>query len=109
MIRPQATHLNIVASNLATNLVKLLDRKRVDAIAYGYDVAVWYMLKEGIDPSQFEIAYRLLGGELGYAFYKGTDSKLLEQYQVALDELRAEGKLERIRRSYLDSSANTAE
>ncbi|OMH25655.1 ABC transporter substrate-binding protein [Motiliproteus sp. MSK22-1] len=95
---------SIVASNLASNLVQLLNRKRVDAIAYSYDVAVWNMLKLGIDPREFEISYLLLGGEMGFAFHKNTNPILLQRFQKALDDLKIDGTVEQIRRTYLESS-----
>lgn len=92
---------NLVFSNLASNLVQLLARGRVDAIAYSADVATWNMLRAGIDPSQFENIYTLLEGQLGYAFHQDTDPSLLRQYQQALDQLKAEGQLEILRSRYL--------
>ena len=99
---------SIIASNLASNLVQLLDRKRVDAIAYSYDVAVWNMLKEGIDPRKFEISYLLLGGEMGFAFHKDTDPIVLQQFQGALEALKRDGTVDRIRRTYLELSPESA-
>ncbi len=96
---------SIVASNLAASLVKLLDRGRVDAIAYGYDIAVWNMLRAGIDPDQYEVVYLLLDGELGFAFHPETDPAVLQQLQAVVDELRRDGTISEIRQRYVDDES----
>ncbi|MEH6471901.1 MAG: transporter substrate-binding domain-containing protein [Halopseudomonas sp.] len=91
----------ITYSNLAENLVQLIDRGRVDAIAYSYDVAVWNMRKAGIDPQGYENVFTLLEGTLGFAFHWQTQSRWLDRLQQALEEVKVSGRAEQIRQKYL--------
>jgi len=95
-------------SNLAVNLVHLLQRGRVDAIAYGYDAVIWHMRNNGIDPQAFEIVATLQQGQLGYAFHRDTDSALLQRLQQHLDALLAEGVVDRIHARYLGGPGSPA-
>jgi len=94
-------------SNLAIHLVRLLARGRVDAIAYGYDAAIWHMRSSGIDPDAFEVIATLQAGQLGYAFHRDTDPALLRRLQQTLDSLRAEGVVDAIRARYLGAPPTT--
>ncbi|WP_207060973.1 transporter substrate-binding domain-containing protein [Motiliproteus sp. SC1-56] len=92
---------NLVFSNSSRNLVRLLEYGRVDAIAYSYDVAVWSMLNGGMDPTDYQIVYSLLEGDLGFAFHSETDPRMLEHMQEVLQALIKEGVVEQIRLRYL--------
>lgn len=91
----------LTSSNQADNLIQLLHRGRVDAIAYSYDVAAWNMHQAGIDPGQYESIYTLLQGELGFAFHAQTPDHLIDGLQQALVEIEASGDADRIRQKYL--------
>jgi len=88
-------------SNFAKNMVKKLDKGRVDAIAYGFDIAMYNMKISGIDTSQYEAVFTLKAGQMGYAFHKDTDQGTLDQLQKALDALKADGTVKKISAKYL--------
>jgi ABC-type amino acid transport substrate-binding protein len=95
-VKPEA----IVVCNSAKQLVQLLNRGRVDAIAYELAVARWNFGQAGLGGEQFEEVFTLLEGGLWYAFHRDTPELLLETLQHGLDQLRAEGELQRIRARY---------
>ena len=101
------TPKQIIYSNQADNLVQLLHRGRVDAIAYSDDVAVWNMLKANIDPQDYENVFTLLEGQLGFAFHAQTPTPWLDQLQGALAQLEASGEADQIRQRHLHHSAAT--
>ncbi|MEH6824909.1 MAG: transporter substrate-binding domain-containing protein [Motiliproteus sp.] len=91
----------IIHSNQAENLIKLLHRGRVDAIAYSDDVAEWKMRKAGIDPQEYESVFTLLEGQLGFAFHAQTPAPWLNRLQQALEQVEASGAAQKIRQKYL--------
>ncbi|MFT6915807.1 MAG: polar amino acid transport system substrate-binding protein [Motiliproteus sp.] len=91
----------IVYSNQADNLIQLLHRGRVDAIAYSHGVAVWNMRQAGIDPRLYESIFTLLQGELGFAFHAQTPDQVIDPLQHALTAIEESGEADRIRQKYL--------
>ena len=89
----------------ASSLVQMLDRGRLDAIAYAEDIARYQFKQARVDPDQYEAVYVLQQSHMGYAFHKDTDPRLLEPLRKALDELRADGTVERIYASYLNRAS----
>ena len=87
--------------NSAAQMVQMLHRGRLDAIAYADDIARHQFLLAGIDPDEYESVYTLHESNMGYAFHKDTDPAVLETLQTALDELRAEGVVDSISVRYL--------
>lgn len=87
-------------SSSSEHMLKKLDSGRIDAIAYGTDIASWLLKKMQLDPNAYETVYVLKEGKMGYAFRKGTDPALLKKLQTALDELRADGSIEAISATY---------
>ncbi|MFE8070878.1 transporter substrate-binding domain-containing protein [Marinobacteraceae bacterium S3BR75-40.1] len=83
------------------NMLKMLQRDRVDAVAYGNDIALWNLKQMGADTSEYEVVYILKDGKMGYAFHKDTDPALLKKLQAALDQLKADGSVESISNQYL--------
>ena len=82
------------------NMLKMLTKGRVDAVAYGDDIARWYLKSMGANAADYEVVYTLKEGNMGYAFHKDTDPAILEKLQQALDELKAEGEVGRIAAKY---------
>ena len=82
-------------------MVKKLAAGRKDVIAYNPAVAAKKKKKAGIDPKQYETVFVLTNGDVGYAFYKGTDPVLLKKLQDALDSLKADGTVQKIINKYL--------
>jgi hypothetical protein len=64
----------------------------------------WNLIQEGIHPSGHADLYVLGEGVMGYACHREMDPKLIKQLQGALDELNADGSLERIIRQYREQS-----
>ncbi len=82
-------------------LIRMLAKDRLDAIAFGDIPVVWNMKKYGIDPMQYEMVYVLKEGISGFAFHKEVDPKTIKQIQKAFDELSKEGAIVSIRNRYL--------
>jgi ABC-type amino acid transport substrate-binding protein len=92
---------HIQRSAKSENMIKKLAAGRVDVIAYDPIVTSYLMKKAGMDPSQYAPVYTLKAGKMGYAFYKGTDPAMLKSLQNALDALKADGTLQKIKNEYL--------
>lgn len=86
----------------AFHLVQMLARGRLDAIAYAEDIARHQFIRAKMNPDDYETVYVLQKSHMGYAFHRDTDSRVLEPLRKALDELRADGTVDRIYTSYLD-------
>ena len=93
--------------NSAYNMVHMLDQDRLDAIAYAEDIAQHQFVLAKIDPAAYETVFVLQKSHMGYAFHKDTDPRVLEPLRKALDELRANGTVERIRLRYLATRDST--
>ena len=75
---------------------------RIDMWAYGDTVGMWIIKKNGLNPQNFEIIYQLgIPGELYFAFHKETSNELIQGFQIALDELKKEGKYQEVLDRYL--------
>ena len=85
----------------ADNIVRMLYRDRLDAIAYADDIARHHTKLAGLDPSQLESVYVLMESHLAFAFHHSTDPEVLAAVQGALDELREDGTVGPIRSRYL--------
>lgn len=92
----------LLRTDSARALVRMLDAGRFEAISYSLDTVWWNMKAAGIDLAKYENALTLTEGVLGFACHKGTDPALLARLQGALDALRADGTLARIRAKYVD-------
>lgn len=101
-VHTQAIHKN----NTALGLVQMLDRGRLDAIAYAEDVARYQFGLAGLDPNDYESAYLLSKSHIGYAFHKTTTPQTLEPLRKALDELRTNGTVDSIYTHYLQGNSN---
>ena len=92
----------IKRSNYAKNMVKKIHRGRLDAIAYAEDIAKYQFKLANIDPNDYEVVYVLQRSHMGYTFHKSTDPRILEPLRKALDELRADGTVDKIIANYLN-------
>lgn len=91
---------DLVRSDSARSLIRMLAAGRFEAIAYGELVTFWTLQTEGITPEDYETVYVLSEGVMGYACHRDTDPTLLARLQQALDELRANGTAQTIRQRY---------
>ncbi|HRP98728.1 MAG TPA: transporter substrate-binding domain-containing protein, partial [Rhodocyclaceae bacterium] len=92
----------LVRADSARSLVRMLAGGRFDAIAYQLESTLWTMREEGFDPGAYEAVLTLKDGPVGYACHRDTDPATLARLQATLDELVADGTVERIRRRYLE-------
>jgi len=70
------------------NIRKLMKR-RIDVWVYGDIVAFWQIRKNGFNPDDFEIKYKLDdSSENFFAFNKETSDTIIRQFQDALDALK---------------------
>jgi polar amino acid transport system substrate-binding protein len=88
-------------------LVQMLAAGRLDAIAYAEDIAQYQFTKARIDPDDYAAIHVLQQSHMGYAFHIGTDPRVLEPLRKALDELRADGTIDRIYDRYLHHATTT--
>ena len=98
----------IEQSHSAFNLVQMLAKGRLDAIVYAEDIARYQFAKAGIDFKRFETVLILKNSHMGYAFHESTDPRMLEPLRKALDELRADGTVDRIYSKYARSTMSSA-
>lgn len=90
----------LVRSDSARSLMRMLAAGRFDAIAYGELVTFWTLQTQGIAPEDYETVYVLSDGVMGYACHRDTDPTLLARLQQALDTLIAEGTVQTIQQNY---------
>jgi polar amino acid transport system substrate-binding protein len=97
-------HLGATSAIVRTDsphiLVRMLRGGRFDAIAYDSHVTRWNMAQENIDPADYADLFVLSHGVMGYACHRDMDPALIDQLQGALDELLADGTVDRIIRQY---------
>lgn len=92
----------VVSKASIDNLVKMLYRDRLDAIAYAEDIVRHQSRLANLDPAECESIYLLKESHMGYAFHLSTDPAILKTLQDALDTLREDGTVTRIQESYLE-------
>ncbi len=97
----------IEAKHSPSGLVQMLHQGRLDAIAYAEDIAHYQFKLARIDPDGYESVYVLQKSHMGYAFHKDTDPRVLEPLRKALDELRADGTVDRIYDKYLHRASSS--
>ena len=69
----QAMRVNdslIERSSSALNMMQMLSRGRIDAIAYAEDVAHYQFGAAGLNPDDFETIYVLKRSDMGYSFHR---------------------------------------
>ncbi len=88
--------------NSGDQLIKMLDTGRFDAISYLHNVAFYLLKTKYNGVSEYEFIYPLTEVSQGwFGFHKGVDTKTIEMFQKAFDELVAEGVIEKINSAYL--------
>ncbi len=84
----------------AKQLYALLKSGKVDVVVYAVDVFKNVIKKAGGDPSEYEDVFVLKEGQSGYAFHQSTDPAVLTHLQAAVDQLKADGTIDRIISGY---------
>jgi polar amino acid transport system substrate-binding protein len=82
------------------NGIKMLNSDRVDMVVMSWETFSLFAAQEGIDTNYFESVYHLASSDLYYAFHKGTPQWIVSTFQGALDALKAEGRLEALKKKY---------
>ncbi|TLX46846.1 ABC transporter substrate-binding protein [Pseudoalteromonas phenolica] len=67
-------------------LVRMVDYKRVDLIAYGDAIARYQFKRAKIDPQNYRLLLPLLESKLGYACNKGVPKTLLQRLDKAIKD-----------------------
>jgi len=86
-------------SDMGQNIRKLVEN-RLDMVAY--DEQAWPDLihRLGLDPSQFEAVFILRETPIYFAFNRNVPQAVVDQFQRALDAVRASPEFEEILRTY---------
>jgi len=82
--------------NTLKQLLYLLTTGRVDAVSYSINVLNNAVRLTGGTPGAFEELLVLREAQLGYAFHNDTDPAVLAPLQKAVDELKADGTIDKI-------------
>lgn len=82
--------------------IKKLNLGRIDLWGYGVNVAMWELKAGGHNPTEYELVYILDDSkEVFYAFHKDTSDSIIQELQVALDSVKADGEYQKILDKYL--------
>lgn len=81
-------------------IIKLLQRKRVDMIAYELNSLRYQIKGLGLNNDEFTEAHLFSKGQLYYAFSKDVEDSLISQVQNAIDALKANGEYQKIISNY---------
>ncbi len=98
---------NLNINHSAFNMVQMLAKGRLHAIAYAEDIAMYQFILAGMDPNEYESVHVLQKSHMGYAFHKSTDPQILEPLSKALEELRAAGVIDSIYARHLKQPMGT--
>jgi ABC-type amino acid transport substrate-binding protein len=88
--------------NKGIHLAEMLEKGRIDLLAYGNLVTLWNLKSLGFNPSDYEAIYTLKEAEYYYALNRKTDDQIINQLQKALDHLKESGRVAAIIKGYLD-------
>jgi polar amino acid transport system substrate-binding protein len=86
----------IIRKNSLKQLIYLLERGRVDVIAYAAGVFGYAIKMAGRNPEKYEEIMVLKKGQLGFAFHIMTPNEVLAPLQKAIDDLKADGTIQAI-------------
>ncbi|MFK5892404.1 MAG: ABC transporter substrate-binding protein [Pseudomonadota bacterium] len=79
---------------------KKMKNNRIDMFAYEINAAKYEAKSKGFNLDDYQVIYTLKEGELFYAFNKSTDDQIINKWQKALDDLKADGTLKKILKKY---------
>lgn len=90
----------IELTSSALSSLRQLKTGRIDLFAYDENVSRWILSQEGFNPEEFESIYTLSEGFHYFGFNIETDDELINRFQRALEELKAEGIYDIILKRY---------
>lgn len=85
--------------SLTTNAIQaleMLNSGRIDAFAYDESVIDWLARSQGWDPSQYVTSTVLATGYHYFAFNLKVPPEMIQEFQKALDQLKAKGQYHKI-------------
>ncbi|MCF6178406.1 MAG: ABC transporter substrate-binding protein [Geopsychrobacter sp.] len=88
--------------NKGVHLAQMLEKERIDLLAYGRLVTLWNLKSLGYEADSFEAIFTLQEAEYYYALNIKTDDRTVEQLQTALDQVKASGTLDSIIHRYIN-------
>lgn len=77
-----------------------LHRNNADAMAYGKHAVMWMLGLYGFNSHDYTSAYTIQEGDLYYAFNKNVEDEVVNNFQQALDTVKATGEFETILERY---------
>jgi ABC-type amino acid transport substrate-binding protein len=77
-----------------------MEKNRIDMFAYEINVAKHSAKSSGFDVNNYEVVYTLKEGELFFAFNKKTKDSIIQKWQKALDDIKADGTYDKILEKY---------
>lgn len=86
-------------SDTRSNL-KMLNRGRVDMVVSGWEAFASDADKLGLNQADFEKVYTVDSSEVSIAFHKDTPNWIIQKFQKAFDDIKAEGVYDRILEKY---------
>ena len=78
----------IAKVNGISQMLKMVQSRKMKYFAYGSVTSFYTMKKKGIDVKKFEIVYNMGESELWYAVNKSVSNKTISGYQSALEEVK---------------------
>ena len=90
----------ITRKNSLKQILFLLKVGKVDVVSYASDVFLDSVKRSDGNSADYEVVYSLRKGHMGYAFHQAVDDAVLAPLQKTIDELRAEGVIDRIIENY---------
>jgi len=98
---------SFVYLNSPLSAAHMLARRRVDAWAFERVVAFWVLQKLGYRAQDFKVVHAFGKRHYYFAFNKGTDPKLLEKLQAALDDIKKDGTMTSIVDGYIPGGSHS--
>ena len=91
-----------IETGSASNILKMLFYKRVDAIAYSENVAYFQYNKLGLSNDELVPLYTLdEDASTNYVFHKSTSACVINLFSESINRLHQQGKLEPIKNKHL--------
>lgn len=82
--------------------IRMLTLKRADLIVQSWQGFSEDVESAGYDLDEFEVVFTINTANMCFAFYKETPDWIIEKFQMALDALRAQGKVAELKKKYAD-------
>lgn len=98
------TRLDVIGSDLLN--IQKLKYQRIPLIAYD-EAAFNFAMRSDANPDAFEqvLSIKPLSGSLYMAFSQGSDPHLVEAFQEALQQIKVEGRYQKILQRYFDQGS----